>query len=218
MQQMVIPRRVIRLVLAATLIPFGLGYGAIVYEIYTNNATERAQIEAIAIGVFGAILLGIALLRGPLQRPLVIASYLVGIAATWGSAFFLFLLSQPWLLGFDVCNPWLALAPFSLTLTGALALNIRYRQMVGPRQTNAVGIDISPYLALVPALKKSPQHSLWSHYDPEADTLAIHFTEPDTPNVASDSDMTDDDIIVHYDDAGEVIGLTILHASSRRTP
>jgi len=215
---MVIPRRVIRLVLAATLIPFGLGYGAIVYEIYTNNATERAQIEAIAIGVFGAILLGIALLRGPLQRPLVIASYLVGIAATWGSAFFLFLLSQPWLLGFDVGNPWLALAPFSLTLTGPLALNIRYRQMVGPRQTNAVGIDISPYLALVPALKKSPQHSLWSHYDPEADTLAIHFTEPDTPNVASDSDMTDDDIIVHYDDAGEVIGLTILHASSRRTP
>jgi len=215
---MVIPRRVIRLVLAATLIPFGLGYGAIVYEIYTNNATERAQIEAIAIGVFGAILLGIALLRGPLQRPLVIASYLVGIAATWGSAFFLFLLSQPWLLVFDVGNPWLALAPFSLTLTGALALNIRYRQMVGPRQTNAVGIDISPYLALVPALKKSPQHSLWSHYDPEADTLAIHFTEPDTPNVASDSDMTDDDIIVRYNDAGEVIGLTILHASTRRTP
>jgi uncharacterized protein YuzE len=79
-----------------------------------------------------------------------------------------------------------------------------------------MAVDVDPYLALVPTLKGLRQHSLWSHYDPEADTLAIHFTEPDTPNVASDSDMTDDDIIVRYNDAGEVIGLTILHASSRK--
>lgn len=71
---------------------------------------------------------------------------------------------------------------------------------------------------LVPVLKARPQHSLWSHYDPDADTLAIHFDEPDTPNIASDSDMTDEGIIVRYNDAGEVIGLTILHASSRKQP
>lgn len=79
-----------------------------------------------------------------------------------------------------------------------------------------MAVDVDPYLALVPTLKGLRQHSLWSHYDPETDTLAIHFTEPDVPNVASDSDMTDDDIIVRYNSAGEVIGLTILHASSRK--
>ncbi len=61
------------------------------------------------------------------------------------------------------------------------------------------------------------QHSLWSHYDPDTDTLAIHFGEPDAPNVATDSAMTDDGVIMRYNDAGEVIGLTILHASAPKT-
>ena len=80
-----------------------------------------------------------------------------------------------------------------------------------------MAVDVDPYLTLVPTLRVLRQHTLWSHYDPEADTLAIHFTEPDTPNVASDSDMTDDDVIVRYNDAGDVIGLTILHASTRKS-
>jgi uncharacterized protein YuzE len=201
--------------LTVMLIPFTFGYGFIGYEIYGNHAVERAYAEAIAIGVVGAILPGIALLGGAVQRPLVFASYFVGIAATNGSAVFLFLLSQPRLLGFDVGNPWLALVPFSLTLAGAIALGIRYRHMIEQRQAGVVGIDVSPYLALIPALKVVPQHSLWSHYDPEADTLAIHFTEPDTHDVASDSDITDDGVVVRRNDAGEVIGLTIPHASSR---
>lgn len=79
----------------------------------------------------------------------------------------------------------------------------------------AIDIDIAPYLALVPALKGLRQYSLWSHYDPEMDTLANHFGEPDTLNIATDSEMTDDGIITRYNDAGEVIGLTILHASAR---
>jgi uncharacterized protein YuzE len=86
------------------------------------------------------------------------------------------------------------------------------------QETTISLLDINPYLALVPALKMAPQHSLWSHYDPETDTLAIHFTEPDAPHVASDSDVTDSDVIVRRNEAGEVIGLTILHASSRRKP
>ena len=73
-------------------------------------------------------------------------------------------------------------------------------------------VDVHPYLALVPTLKQLRQHSLWSHYDPEADTLAIHFREP---NEAADSEMTDEGVILRYDVAGEVIGLTILHASTR---
>lgn len=216
MQITTIPKRVIRLVLAATLIPFVLGYGAIVYEIFINNAIGRAQIEAIAVGILGAIWLGIALLGGVLQRPLVFASYLFGIYATGSSAIILFMLSQPWIIGFHVSNPWLAIVLFSLTLAGAIALNIRYRRMVGQGQVGAV--DISPYLALVLALKRAPHHSLWGQYDPNTDTLAIHFTVPDTPNVTSDSEMPDDDVIVRYNDAGEVIGLTILHANSRSMP
>ena len=210
-------KRMIPLVLVIALGPLFLGDGFIAYEIFINNAIERAYIEAIAISVVGAIMFGIALLAGAPKRPLVFASYLGGLYAIMGSAVFLFMIGQPW-LGFGIVSPWLALITFSLALTGGVVFNIRYRHMIGQRQTNAVDIDISPYLALIPALKKSRQHSLWSHYDPEADTLAIHFTEPDTHNVASDSDMTDDDVIVRYNDAGEVIGLTILHASLRKTP
>lgn len=79
----------------------------------------------------------------------------------------------------------------------------------------SMAIDITPYLALVPALKGLGQHSLWSHYDPDTDTLAIHFDEPDAPNIATDGEMSNDGIITRYNDAGNVIGLTILHASSR---
>jgi uncharacterized protein YuzE len=210
-------KRMIPLVSVITIGPLFLGVGFIAYEIGVNNAIERAYIEAIVIGVIGAIMLGVALLAGAPQRPLVFASYLGGLYGMVGSAIFLFLLSQPWLLG-SVSSPWLALILFSLAMIGGVVFNNHYRRMAGQQQANAVVLDVSLYLALIPALKVAPEHSLWSHYDPEADTLAIHFTEPDTPNVASDSDMTDGDVIVRRNEAGEVIGLTIPHASSRRVP
>jgi len=71
--------------------------------------------------------------------------------------------------------------------------------------------NIEEYLKLVPTLKKLPSHLLWSSYDSEADTLYINFKKP---SHATDSDITDDDVIVRYED-GEVVGLTILHASRR---
>jgi uncharacterized protein YuzE len=141
------------------------------------------------------------------SRPLSFALYLAGATLVVGSVEGLLLLGRYGL-------PLLAFGLMAVSFEIAA----RHLRQTPAQETAISSFDINPYLALVPALKKSPQHSLWSHYDPKADTLAIHFTEPDTPNVASDSDMTDDDIIVHYDDAGEVIGLTILHASSRRTP
>ena len=49
-------------------------------------------------------------------------------------------------------------------------------------------------------------------YDDEADVLYIHFGPQ--PRPATDSELTDDDIIVRYD-GEEVIGITILHASQR---
>ncbi|HEY0078211.1 MAG TPA: DUF2283 domain-containing protein [Pyrinomonadaceae bacterium] len=74
-----------------------------------------------------------------------------------------------------------------------------------------VGQDIFDYLKIIPAVLHSPHHYLWSSYDAEADVLYINFKKPSR---ATDSELTDDDVIIRYED-GEVVGLTILHASSR---
>ena len=71
--------------------------------------------------------------------------------------------------------------------------------------------DIQEYLRLIPAVNKAPQHALWLTYDAEADTLYVNFKKP---SVATDSEMTDDDIIIRYEEK-EVIGYTVLHASKR---
>ena len=71
--------------------------------------------------------------------------------------------------------------------------------------------NIEEYLKLLPTLRKSPSHLLWSSYDAEGDTLYINFKKPSN---AGDSELTDDDVIVRYEN-GEVVGLTILHASKR---
>ncbi|HKA52309.1 MAG TPA: DUF2283 domain-containing protein [Candidatus Binatia bacterium] len=71
--------------------------------------------------------------------------------------------------------------------------------------------DVQEYLKLLPVVKQSPQGSLWSSYDAEADVLYINFKKP---SHATDSEFTDDDVIIRYED-GEIIGLTILHASKR---
>lgn len=70
---------------------------------------------------------------------------------------------------------------------------------------------INEFLKIVPAVRLSPHQSLWSSYDAEADVLYIHFKKPAH---ATDSELTDDDIIVRYENE-EVIGLTVLHASRR---
>lgn len=71
--------------------------------------------------------------------------------------------------------------------------------------------DIQDFLKLIPAVNKTPQHSLWLTYDTEADTLYVNFKKP---SIATDSEMTDDDVIVRYE-GEEVIGYTVLHASTR---
>ena len=72
--------------------------------------------------------------------------------------------------------------------------------------------DINEYLKLIPAVRRSPEGYLWSSYDKEADTLYINFKKP---SHATDSEITDDDIIIRYE-GDEVVGLTILHASKRQ--
>jgi len=72
-------------------------------------------------------------------------------------------------------------------------------------------INIDDYLKLIPVIQQTPQKYLWSSYDAEADVLCINFKKPST---ATDSEMTDDDVIVRYEDE-EIVGMTILHASTR---
>ena len=71
--------------------------------------------------------------------------------------------------------------------------------------------EIQEYLKLIPVVKQSPQRYLWLSYEPEADVLYINFKKP---SHATDSEITDDDVIVRYE-GEKVIGFTVLHASMR---
>ena len=53
--------------------------------------------------------------------------------------------------------------------------------------------------------------TVWASYDRDADVLYLHFKKP---NRADDSQMTEDEIIVRYENK-EVVGITILNASQR---
>ena len=84
-----------------------------------------------------------------------------------------------------------------------------------------VPVIIDRYVHLIPAVKHSPKHYLWSSYDAEADVLYVNFNkrvprseDPDVSGHADDSELTDDDVIIRYEQ-GEVIGLAILNASQR---
>ena len=73
-------------------------------------------------------------------------------------------------------------------------------------------VNLEPYLQLISEMRSTPQKNLWMSYDEGADVLYINFRKP---SVATDSEMTDDDIIVRYD-GEEIIGFTVLHAEARR--
>lgn len=71
--------------------------------------------------------------------------------------------------------------------------------------------NLTEYLSIIPAVMRSPHRYIWSSYDAEADVLYINFKKPSN---ATDSELTDDDVIIRYEE-DEIIGLTILHASTR---
>ena len=74
-----------------------------------------------------------------------------------------------------------------------------------------VAVNVQDYLQVLPAIKQAPEKTIWLSYDPEADVLYVNFKKP---SYATDSELTDDDIIVRYED-DNVIGFTILHVSQR---
>jgi uncharacterized protein YuzE len=71
--------------------------------------------------------------------------------------------------------------------------------------------DMADFLPLIGPVLKSPHGRMTSSYDREADVLYVSFEDGAE---ASDSELTDDDIIVRYR-GDEMIGLTILHAAQR---
>ncbi|MBV8884943.1 MAG: DUF2283 domain-containing protein [Chroococcidiopsidaceae cyanobacterium CP_BM_RX_35] len=74
-------------------------------------------------------------------------------------------------------------------------------------------IDIEQYVELAANVKRLPKGDFYLSYDAEADVVYINFQNP--ANSADDSELTDDDIIIRYNENEEIIGLTILHASKR---
>lgn len=58
-----------------------------------------------------------------------------------------------------------------------------------------------------------PYKRIWYSYDEEADVLYLNFKKP---SHADDSELTDDDIVIRYEKE-EIVGITVLHASTRRT-
>jgi uncharacterized protein YuzE len=71
--------------------------------------------------------------------------------------------------------------------------------------------DVREYLRFLPIVKESPERYMWLSYDAEADVLYINFKKPSR---ATDSELTDDDLIIRYE-GEEVVGVTVLHASQR---
>jgi uncharacterized protein YuzE len=71
--------------------------------------------------------------------------------------------------------------------------------------------EIQDYLKLLPKLKESREGLVWMSYDAQADTLYVNYKKP---SLATDSQLTDDDVIIRYE-GEEVVGFTILHASQR---
>jgi len=73
-------------------------------------------------------------------------------------------------------------------------------------------IDIKEILKLTPQLLSIPFKRIWTSYDEEADVLYVNFKKP---SHADNSKLSDDDIIIRYE-KGEVVGITVLHASKRK--
>jgi len=68
--------------------------------------------------------------------------------------------------------------------------------------------NVYPVLPSVLRLAEK-QAQVWFDYDKKVDVLYINFEKP---QVATDSELLDNDVLVR-ERHGEVIGLTVLHAS-----
>jgi uncharacterized protein YuzE len=69
-------------------------------------------------------------------------------------------------------------------------------------------VELEKFKGMIPLLLKSKD--VWTHYDDGADVLYIHFEQP---NKAVDTELADEDTLLRYDESGNIIGITFMHAS-----
>ena len=72
-------------------------------------------------------------------------------------------------------------------------------------------INVNEILDIVPKLVNMPYNRIWYSYDEEADVLYLSFKKP---SYADDTELTEDDIIIRYEN-GEMVGITVLNASKQ---
>jgi len=75
-------------------------------------------------------------------------------------------------------------------------------------------IDIERYVKIALTVSDFPKRDFHLSYDAEVDVVYINFHNP--PKPGEDSELTDDDVIIRYDEREEVVGLTIMH--TRKQP
>ncbi len=73
--------------------------------------------------------------------------------------------------------------------------------------------EAQDYLKFLPVLHDLPKRPFLMLYDSEADVLYIDFYSP--PKSASDSELTDNGVVIRCDDNDGIVGLTVLNASKR---
>jgi uncharacterized protein YuzE len=99
------------------------------------------------------------------------------------------------------------------TVVSKNGVPIRLTEERWKERKNMAQVDLKKILNLSTLLMSIPYKRLWYSYDEEADVLYFNFKKP---SHADDSELTDDDMIVRYED-GDVVGITVLNASKRRT-
>jgi uncharacterized protein YuzE len=70
-------------------------------------------------------------------------------------------------------------------------------------------LNINEIMDLAPSILKLPTSNIWASLDSEADVLYLNFKKP---SHADESELTDQDVLIRYE-KGEIVGVTILHAS-----
>ena len=72
--------------------------------------------------------------------------------------------------------------------------------------------DLHDLANMARILKGFPIHRMNLRYDAEADVLYVKFADSAPIH---QSELTDDDFLIEYDAQGQVVGVTVLAASSR---
>jgi len=72
--------------------------------------------------------------------------------------------------------------------------------------------ELEKIINIVPQLLNIPHKHMWYSYDEEADVMYLNFKKP---SHADDSKITDDDVIIRYEQ-GEIVGITFINASKRK--